>query len=172
MLERTQAMIQMQPHLILTELTKTLATSTNRRAPQKSEQHSKHLTPTTCIALDSTPFEFIFGSLQVQTNLYKRRGKKRAETHARYKLPAWFSNRVCHISAYKTFVGLQFNLMSYRIISVDSAFPQSIRDGDLSGVQKMLAERTGFVTDRISFYWGNETPLQVGHSGYRLILMH
>jgi hypothetical protein len=165
-------MVQMQPHIILTELTKTLATSTNLRAPQKSEQHSKHLTPTTCIGLDSTPIAFIFGSVQVQTNLYKRRGKTREETHARYKLPAWFSNRVWHISAYKTFVGLQFNLMTYRIISKDSAFSQSICDGDLSGVQKMLGERTGFVTDRISYNRGISTPLHVGCSGYRLILMH
>ena len=171
MLERTQTMVQTQPHLILTELTKMLATSTNLRAPQMSEQHSKHLTPTTCIGLDSTPFAFLFGSLQVQKNFYNRRGKTREETHARYKLPAWFSNRVWHISAYKTFVGLQFNLMSYRIISDDSEFAQSIRDGDVSGVQKMLAERTGFVTDRTSDYWA-ETPLHIGCSGYRLILMH
>jgi hypothetical protein len=172
MLERTQAMVQMQPHIILTELTKTLATSTNLRAPQKSEQHSKHLTATTCIGLDSAPFAFLFGSLQVEKNLSKRKGKTQEETHARYKLPAWFSNRVCHISTYKTFIGLQFNLMSYRIISDDSAFIKSIFLGDLSGVQKMLAERTGFVTDRVPSGWGNETPLHVGHSGYRLILMH
>ena len=121
---------------------------------------------------------YLLGSVDVRKTQQKRKRNRFEETEAKYKPPAWLSNRAWQCMYTKDLSTLRWNIniQTYRTLDQKSDFYKALVAGDVVGVQEMLAKRTAFVNDqfvrppRISM--GNAgTPLHVSckRIHYRLI---
>lgn len=111
---------------------------------------------------------YLLGSVDVRKTQQKRKRNRLEETEAKYKPPAWLSNRAWQCMYTKDLSTLRWNIniQTYRTLDQKSDFYKALVAGDVVGVQEMLANRTAFVNDqfvrppRISM--GKEgTPLHV-----------
>ncbi|TGO43148.1 hypothetical protein BHYA_0003g01020 [Botrytis hyacinthi] len=122
---------------------------------------------------------YLMGSVDVRkTQQQQRKGNHFEETEAKYKPPAWLSNRAWQCMYTKDLSTLRwnFNIQTYRTLDLKSDFFKVLKNGDVVGVQEMLANRTAFVNDHFVggpgyVRYGDEgTPLHIAASNYHLDL--
>ncbi|KAM0139918.1 hypothetical protein ACHAP3_002979 [Botrytis cinerea] len=118
---------------------------------------------------------YLLGSVDVRKTQQKRKRNRFEETEAKYKSPAWLSNRAWQCMYTKDLSTLRWNIniQTCRTLDHKSDFYKALVAGDVVGVQEMLAKRTAFVNDqfvrppRISM--GNVgTPLHIAASNNHL----
>ncbi|KAF7877049.1 uncharacterized protein EAF02_008269 [Botrytis sinoallii] len=161
---------------------------TTTSQPQNSECHSNstpRFVPKDCTSaqISSQVYSsrwsvYLMGSVDVRKTQQQRNRNRFEETEAKYKPPAWLSNRAwqCMYTRDLSTLRWNFNIQTYRTLDVESDFFKILREGDVFGVQEMLANRTAFVNDRfvggprrVSF-WDEGTPLHIAASNNHLDL--
>ena len=106
-------------------------------------------------------FRNLVGSFQHKSATVLRRGKLTKEIEAKYRPPWWISQVNYHLQAYSRLSGWQMNYQGYLRYSKDHSFSIAIQQGDIATVQKMISEKTAFITDR--FGEDEETVLHVSN---------
>ena len=100
----------------------------------------------------STPWmSFLLGSFQYHSLARLHRGNLKQEFDARYSLPGWISQTALHVQGQNCLSTWQINYRAYRIMSLLCPLFTAIAYGDIPTVQKMLAYKTAFVTDRSEY---------------------
>ncbi|TGO64447.1 hypothetical protein BCON_0007g00970 [Botryotinia convoluta] len=115
------------------------------------------------------------GSIDVRKTQQKRKRNRFEETEAKYKPPAWLSNRAWQCMYTKDLSTLRwcFNIQTYRTLGLESDFYQALKNGDVVAVQEILANRTAFLNDRFvggpgTASWDQGTPLHIAASNNHL----
>ncbi|KAM0319172.1 hypothetical protein ACHAO8_001316 [Botrytis cinerea] len=114
---------------------------------------------------------YLLGSVDVRKTQQKRKRNRFEETEAKYKPPAWLSNRAWQCMYTKDLSTLRWNIniQTYRTLDQKSDFYKALVAGDVVGVQEMLAKRTAFVNDQfvggsLRYPWEEGTPLHIAAS--------
>lgn len=94
---------------------------------------------------------YLMGSVDVRKTQQQRNRNRFEETEAKYKPPAWLSNRAWQCMYTKDLSTLRwnFNIQTYRTLDLKSDFYKALKNGDVVGVHEMLANRTAFVNDHL-----------------------
>ncbi|KAF5870908.1 uncharacterized protein Bfra_009463 [Botrytis fragariae] len=120
---------------------------------------------------------YLMGSIDIRKTQQKLERNRFEETEAKYKPPAWLSNRAWQCMYTKDLSTLRWNvnIQTYRTLDTKSIFYNALRKGDVVGVQEMLANRTAFVNDQfvarpVTGSWDNGSPLHIAASHNHLDL--
>ncbi|KAF7890434.1 hypothetical protein EAF00_008749 [Botryotinia globosa] len=121
---------------------------------------------------------YLMGSVDVRKTQKQRNRNLFEETEAKYNPPAWLSNRAWQFMCMKDLSTLRwnFNIQTYRTLNQNSDFYKALKNGDIVGVQEMLANRTAFVNDQFmedpncELYVDEGTPLHIAASNNHLDL--
>jgi len=98
---------------------------------------------------------FLLGSFEYR----KRCSIRRQVIDAKFKVPAWISDRVWDCRGQKTLSGWKLNLQAYRVLAFEHPLFRYARSGDVTGIQDLLSRREISVTDRQ--IWTGSTALHV-----------
>ncbi|TGO30105.1 hypothetical protein BPAE_0008g00970 [Botrytis paeoniae] len=160
--------------------------------PQNSEYHSNstpRFVPKDCTSahMSSQVYSsrwsvYLMGCIDVRKIRQQRNRNRSDETEAKYKPPAWLSNRAWQCMYTKDLSTLRwnFNIQTYRTLDLESDFFRALKIGDVVGVQEMLANRTAFVNDQfvndqfvgrpVTGFWDDSSPLHIAASNNHLEL--
>jgi hypothetical protein len=157
-------MIQLQPDIIIARISNTITSSNTAKTVTNDtncdiQSASEEDTPISASnglvvkqyeswTLSSSWLQFLLGSVQCRKGYSKHKGKERQEMNTKYQLPAWLSTRVWECKGYETLSGWRLNFQTYRILPRHSRFFDLVRDGNIHGVQDMVATHEAFVSDR------------------------
>ena len=98
--------------------------------------------------ISSTPWmNFLLGSFEYHSRARLQKGKPRQEYEAKYRLPYWVSSTAFHVQGYSHLSNWRINYRSYRIMPLESPFFRAIETGDIHTVQRMIGDKSAFVTD-------------------------
>ncbi|KAF7948098.1 uncharacterized protein EAE97_003509 [Botrytis byssoidea] len=146
--------------------------------PQSSECHSNstpRFVPKDCTSAQISSYVYssrwsvyLMGSVEIRKTRQQRNRNRFEETEAKYKPPAWLSNRAWQCMYTKDLSALRwnFNIQTYRTLDTGSDFYKALIAGDVLGVHRMLANRTAFLNDRFlepfgTTFWETTTPLHI-----------
>lgn len=160
----TNAMIQLQPEIILMRLKDHLTTSnilkapvhkTNLQTENKSHERSNNLVVKQYdIWTSSTPWiRFLLGQLEYRHSHLMRRGKRQESIQAKYKLPELLSCYQVAFWAVRQQSGWWFTFECHRTLPKHNPFFEAVKRGDLAVVQKLLEEKKAYVTDRSDIWF-------------------
>ncbi|KAL2071721.1 hypothetical protein VTL71DRAFT_12956 [Oculimacula yallundae] len=165
----TNAMIQLQPDLIVTRMISHIESHTVNHPSKKGletlvgageagEAPKSSIQRQYDIWICSPSWlSYLFGHLSYQQHTRLHRGRDVDDITAIYKLPDFIANKVLNIQGNNALSGWKLNIRIYRIIPYTNPFFSAVSSGDMVTVQRLLADKEYFISDRA--YLFEETAL-------------
>ncbi|KAH9218729.1 hypothetical protein DL95DRAFT_521084 [Leptodontidium sp. 2 PMI_412] len=155
----TNAMIQIQPDIIVSRMTEhisSLAISDNPQQSPKTQPSSSKDQETAAVVQRqydmwiSSPswVTYLFGQFEYHQRTRLHKGRRREDITTKYKLPQFIANRVLELQGHNTLSGWKVNIQTYRVLPYDNPFFSAITKGDIVAIRHMLANKEYFITDR------------------------
>ncbi|KAH7350740.1 hypothetical protein BKA65DRAFT_549733 [Rhexocercosporidium sp. MPI-PUGE-AT-0058] len=100
---------------------------------------------------------YLFGQFNYHQRTRMCKGRQREDVTTKYKLPEFITNKVLELQGQKTLSGWRVDIQTYRVIPYENPFFSAIENGDVVSVQRILANKEYFISDRNEFE--NDTAL-------------
>ncbi|CZR56313.1 uncharacterized protein PAC_06201 [Phialocephala subalpina] len=172
----TNAMIQLQPDIIVARLSHTINSTTSIFPHDRNATlewlNSASIVPETQSktgagngTVETSPVDilvrrqyqhwgkslsrvqFLIGSLQYWSKYETPRGRQRLTMTTKYQCPTWLSERAWDVTAiYQSHRGWRFYLRSYRELPNNHEIFKFVRNGDIASLKHMLATGQGYIT--------------------------